>query len=219
MIRGSSDAADFVLRQTALGHPALVPEIALRLASDALPLWHATEEVLSAEGLPPPYWAFAWPGGQALARHILDHPETVAGKRVLDVGAGSGIAAIAAAKAGAARTTAIEIDPFAIAALRINSGENAVAIEILEVDPIGRSDLAADIVLIGDLCYERPMADRLVPWLKQLAGAGTLVLLGDPGRAYLPKAGLVEVARHLVPTSRELEDREIRETVIWRLAG
>jgi predicted nicotinamide N-methyase len=216
---GAAGATEFVLKQTALLYPPLVPEIVLHLASDALPLWHATEEVLAETGLPPPYWAFAWPGGQALARHILDHPDIVRAKRVLDVGAGSGIASIAAAKSGAARITAVEIDPFAVAALRLNAAANGVEVDTLETDPIGRTDLAAEIVLIGDLCYERPIADRLVPWLRGLAASGALVLVGDPGRAYLPKEGLVEVARYNVPTSLDLEDRVNRETVIWRMTG
>lgn len=213
------DPRAFVLEQTSIMRPTLVPEIELRLASDALPLWQATEDTLAATGLPPPYWAFAWPGGQALARQILDRPETVCGKRVLDVGAGGGIAAIAAAKAGAARVVAAEIDAFAIAAIRLNAAHNAVALEIIDGDPIGRTDLDAAIVLVGDLCYERPLAERIVPWLKRLAAAGAVVLLGDPGRAYVPKDGLIEIARHRVPTSLDLEDRVMRETVIWRLVG
>jgi len=215
----TSSPADFVLNQTAVGTAPLVPEIALRLATGALPLWRATEDLLDKVGLPPPYWAFAWPGGQALARHLLDHDKLVRSKRVLDIGAGSGIAAIAAAKSGAARVTAIEVDAFAAAAIEINCALNDVPLEVVSADPIGRSDLAADIVLIGDLCYEQPIAERLVPWLRQLAAGGALVLLGDPGRTYLPKHGLIEIARHRVPTSLELEDRQMRETMIWRLVA
>lgn len=211
------DARAFVLEQTRPGRATLVPEIALRLASEAVPLWQATEATLAASGLPPPYWAFAWPGGQALARELLDRPDRVRGRRVLDVGAGGGIAAIAAAKASAIAVTAAEIDRFALAALAINAADNDVAVALFAGDPIGRLDLDAQVVLIGDLCYERPLAERVVPWLRRLAGAGVDVLLADPGRAYVPKDGLIELARHIVPTSLDLEDRTTRETVIYRV--
>lgn len=213
----SPDPHAFVLEQTRPGRATLVPEIALRLASEAVPLWQATEATLAVTGLPPPYWAFAWPGGQALARELLDRPDWVRGRRVLDVGAGGGIAAIAAAKAGAAAVTAAEIDRFALAALAINAADNGVAVALFDGDPIGRMDLDAQIVLIGDLCYERPLAERIVPWLRRLAGAGVEVLLADPGRAYVPKDGLIELARHVVPTDLDLEDRTTREVVIYRV--
>lgn len=213
----SPDPHAFVLEQTRPGRATLVPEIALRLASEAVPLWQATEATLAVTGLPPPYWAFAWPGGQALARELLDRPDWVRGRRVLDVGAGGGIAAIAAAKAGAAAVTAAEIDRFALAALAINAADNGVAVVLFDGDPIGRMDLDAQIVLIGDLCYERPLAERIVPWLRRLAGAGVEVLLADPGRAYVPKDGLIELARHVVPTDLDLEDRTTREVVIYRV--
>ena len=212
----SSDAASFIRAETAVDTPSLAPEIKLHLASAVTPLWHATEATLEAKQLPPPYWAFAWPGGQALARHLLDRPALVAGKSVLDFGAGSGLVAIAAAKAGAARSITAEIDPFAIAAMRLNAELNQVAIETEAGDIIGRDD-GWDIILIGDMCYERPLAERLTPWLRQLAARGATVLLGDPGRAYLPKAGLTKIAEYAVPTSLDLEDRTIRETVIWQL--
>jgi predicted nicotinamide N-methyase len=213
-----ADPRAFVLEQTRPGRAALVPEIALRLATEAVPLWQATEASMAATGLPPPYWAFAWPGGQALARELLDRPERVRGRRVLDVGAGGGIAAIAAAMAGATRAMAAEIDRFALAALAINAAENGVDVAIFDGDPIGRLDIDADVVLIGDLCYERPLAERVVPWLRRLAGAGVEVLLADPGRAYVPRDGLIELARHTVPTSLDLEDRATREAVIYRVA-
>ncbi len=213
----SPDPRAFVLEQTRPGRATLVPEIALRLASEAVPLWQATEATLAATGLPPPYWAFAWPGGQALARELLDRPDRVRGRRVLDVGAGGGIAAIAAAKAGARAVMAAEIDRFALAALAINAADNGAAVTLFDGDPIGRMDLDAQIVLIGDLCYERPLAERIVPWLRRLAGAGVEVLLADPGRAYVPKDGLIELARHVVPTDLDLEDRTTREVVIYRV--
>jgi predicted nicotinamide N-methyase len=158
------------------------------------------------------------PGGQALARHLLDHPALIAGKSVLDIGAGSGLVAIAAKRAGAARVTAAEIDAFALAAISLNAALNAVAfeIEIESRDLIG-GDSQWDTILVGDMCYERPLADRLMAWLRQLAAHGATVLLGDPGRAYLPKDGLREIARYTVPTSLDLEDRTLRETVIWQL--
>jgi predicted nicotinamide N-methyase len=208
----------FVRANTGIAVPPLVPEISLYLASEITPLWHATEESLAQDQLPPPYWAFAWAGGQALARHLLDHPELARGRRALDFGSGSGLVAIAAARAGA-RATAAEIDPFACAAIRLNAALNGVAVEIESADVIGRVDAPWELVLAGDMCYERPLAERLVAWLRDLAGRGVTVLLGDPGRAYLPTAGLVALARYTVPTTRELEDRESRESVVWRLTA
>ena len=209
-----SDARAFVEAETTILSPPLVPEIRLHLASEILPLWQATEAELAELGLPPPYWAFAWPGGQALARHLLDHPDIVRGRRVLDFAAGSGLAAIAAVKAGAASAAAAEIDRFAIAAIGLNAGLNHIAIESIEEDIVGQGG-AWDVVLAGDVCYERPMAERVAPWLARLAAEGALVLMGDPGRNYLPAAGLREIARYDVPTSLELEDRILRETIIW----
>ena len=211
------DPATFVRCNTAVERPPLVPEIRLHLASEATPLWQATEESLMRGAVPPPYWAFAWAGGQALARYLLDRPETVAGRAVLDFGSGSGLVAIAAASAAARHVLAAEIDPFAIAAIAANAALNDVAVEVMPADVIGAADPNWNIVTAGDVCYEREMAQRVVPWLRTLAGNGSLVLLGDPGRAYLPAAGLVERARYLVPTSREIEDREIRETVVWEV--
>ncbi|HVA14572.1 MAG TPA: methyltransferase [Stellaceae bacterium] len=211
-----TEAAAFVRVNTAIETPSLVPEIKLHLASAVTPLWHATEAILAQTQLPPPYWAFAWPGGQALARHLLDHPELVAGKTVLDFGAGSGIVSIAAKKAAASRIVAAEIDRFAVAAISLNAALNDVAVDIESADAIGSAG-DWDVILVGDMCYERPLADRLVPWLRGLAARGAIVLLGDPGRAYLPEEGLSEIARYAVPTSLDLEDRTIRETAIWRL--
>jgi predicted nicotinamide N-methyase len=205
---------EFILAETVVASPPLVPEIRLHLASEVVPLWQATEANLTESGLPPPYWAFAWPGGQALARHLLDHPDLVAGLRVLDFAAGSGLAAIAAAKAGAASVAAAEIDRFAIAAIGLNANLNGVDLEMIEADIIGQSS-GWDVVLAGDVCYERPMAERVGQWLSQLAAGGTRVLMGDPGRNYLPTAGLREVARYQVPTSLDLEDRISRETIVW----
>jgi predicted nicotinamide N-methyase len=205
---------DFVLAETVIAAPPLVPEIRLHLASEVVPLWQATETNLTERGLPPPYWAFAWPGGQALARHLLDHPDLVRGKRVLDFAAGSGLAAIAAAKAGAASASAAEIDRFAIAAIGLNAKLNGVGLEAIEADILGQAG-GWDVVLAGDVCYERPMAERVGQWLGRLAAGGTQVLMGDPGRNYLPTTGLREVGRYQVPTSLDLEDRISRETIVW----
>ena len=210
------DPAAFVAAQTVLATPPLVPEIRLHLATEITPLWQATEARLAESGVAPPYWAFAWPGGQAVARHLLDHPALVAGKRVLDFAAGSGLAAIAAAMAGAASVEAAEIDALACAAIALNAAANGVAVACRAADLVDGPG-AWDVVLAGDVCYERPMAERVMPWLRRLAGTGALVLMGDPGRNYLPASGLAEVARLVVPTSRELEDRTERETVIWRV--
>jgi len=214
----SSDPEAFIRANTAIGTPALVPEIKLHLASEVTPLWHATEATLEQSQLPPPYWAFAWPGGQALARHLLDHPKRIAGKHVLDIGAGSGLVSIAAKKAGAAHVTAAEIDAFAVTAIRLNAALNDAAIEAESRDLIGGTS-RWDTILVGDMCYERPLAERLTAWLRGLAARGTTVLMGDPGRAYLPKEGFTAIARYTVPTSLDLEDRAMRETVIWQLGG
>jgi predicted nicotinamide N-methyase len=206
----------FIQSQTVLATPPLTPEIKLHLATEITPIWEATEATLEANNLPPPYWAFAWPGGQALTRFLLDQPQWVKGKRVLDFAAGSGLGTIGAKLAGAEKVQANEIDDFAIAAILLNAAANNVMIDVLRHDLIGRNE-GWDVVLAGDVCYEKPMADRVIPWLRALAGTGVTVLMGDPGRAYLPEQGLVEVARYDVPTSKELEDRELRVTRVLRL--
>lgn len=211
------DPALFVRSNTAIVAPPLVPEIRLHLATEVTPIWQATEESLARGAVPPPFWAFAWAGGQALARYLLDRPETVAGRFVLDFGSGSGLVAIAAAKAGARSVVAAEIDHFAVAAIAANASLNRVAVAVTIADPIDTADPRWEIVTAGDVCYERDMTDRLVPWLRSLAGDGCLVLLGDPGRAYLPTDGLRRLASYTVPTSRELEDSTARDGVVWRV--
>jgi predicted nicotinamide N-methyase len=209
-----SDPAAFVTAQTRIGNPSLIPEIRLHLADEVTPLWEATEATLTQIGLPPPYWAFAWPGGQALARHVLDHPELVRDRRVLDFAAGCGVGAIAAMRAGADACVATEIDRFALAALRLNAELNSVVLETLNTEsPSGRWD----VVLAGDVFYERPMAVAVEPFLRACARDGARVLVADPGRAYLPKTGLREVARYDVPTSLDLEDRDVRTTVVYEM--
>lgn len=229
-------SAEFVRANTGLAAPPLVPEIDLHLATEVVPLWRKTEQDLEAEGVPPPYWAFAWAGGQALARYILDHCETVAARSVLDFGTGSGLVAIAAAKSGARMVTAADIDGFAAAAIGLNCWANGITsmvhrasdgrgcgrrgekIEIVTDDLIGRP-CTWDVILVGDMCYERTLAERLLAWLRQCARKGAAVLLGDPGRAYFPHDGVRQLANYRVRTSRELEDRDIRETGVYRLAG
>ena len=203
----------FVRANTQLLSPPLVPELKLHLATEIEPIWRKTEEELQALGVPPPYWAFAWAGGQALARYILDHPSLVCGKRVLDFGAGSGLVALAAAKAGAAHVLAADIDAFAIAAMKANAGANHLSLSTTETDMIGTAE-SFDVILVGDMCYERPLAERLIAWLKQ---SPALILLGDPGRSYFPTQGIERLAQYNVTTTRELEDREIRETGVWQL--
>ena len=210
------DPESFVADNTVLQEPPLVPEIHLHLASEVVPLWQATEEALSRMGLPPPFWAFAWAGGQALARYILDHPDAVAGKRVLDFASGCGIAAIAAAKAGAAGVEASEIDAFALAALRLNSDANAAGIAASGEDLIGK-DEGWEVVLAGDICYERDLAERVFAWLQALSARGATVLIGDPGRNYLPKDGLERMISYAVKTTRELEDGDVRNASVWRV--
>lgn len=211
------DPAAFIRAQTEIKPAPLVPEIRLHLASEVTPLWEATEASLARHNVPPPYWAFAWPGGQAMARHLLDHPDLVRGCRVLDFAAGCGIAAIAAARAGAAAVTATDIDPVAAAALALNASLNDVAFAIT-TDDLTRDPAAPfDLVIAGDVCYERPMAEKVVGWLRALARRGVLVLLADPGRAYLPHEGIEEIGRYDVPTSLDLEDRPLRTTRVLRL--
>ncbi|MBW7850519.1 MAG: methyltransferase [Rhodospirillales bacterium] len=214
-----TDHESFVRAYTGIDHPPACPELSLYLASEITPLWLATEETLKAVNLPPPFWAFCWVGGQAVARHILDHPELVRGKRVLDFAAGGGVAAIAAAKAGAAVVEAADIDPFAAAAIRLNADLNDARVAVLCADLVDGPRADWDVVVAGDVCYERPMAERVFAWLRRLAAGGALVLMGDPGRNYLPNGGLVRLASYAVPTSRELEDRDVREAVIYRVAA
>jgi predicted nicotinamide N-methyase len=205
--------SDFILANTAPITPPLVPEVRLHLAVEAMALWRKTEEDLQAMGVPPPYWAFAWAGGQALARYILDRPETVRDKSVLDFGAGSGLVAIAAAKAGARSVLAADIDAYAAAAIALNAQANNVVLRVTTDDMLG-SQAPYDVILCGDVCYEKPLAEALLAWL---AATRAQVLLGDPGRSYFPKSDVEQIALYRVQTTRELEDREIRETGVYLL--
>ncbi|WP_207478034.1 class I SAM-dependent methyltransferase [Arenibaculum pallidiluteum] len=208
--------AAFIRENTEVVSPPLVPELRIHMATEVTPLWLATEAEMARVNLPPPYWAFAWPGGQALARHVLDNPGIVRGRTVLDFAAGSGMLGIACVLAGAGRVIAAEIDPIAVSAIALNAAINDVTIEVVSTDLVGDPLDGVDLVLCGDVCYERPMADRVISWLRPLAADRT-VLLGDPGRAYLPDSGLELLARHAVPTPLDLEDRTVRDTAVWRL--
>ncbi|WP_029353502.1 methyltransferase [Bosea sp. 117] len=208
--------AAFIRAETRLRPVPLVPEISLHVADEAVPIWQRTEEELGAMGLPPPFWAFAWAGGQALARYVLDHPETVRDMRVLDFASGSGLVAIAAAKAGARHVTAADIDAFAVAAIGLNAEANETALlQPVAADLIG-TDAGWDVVLAGDIAYERDLAGRVFAWMEGLARRGARVLIGDPGRSYLPRERLERLAEYGVPVSRELEDSEIKRTAVWR---
>jgi predicted nicotinamide N-methyase len=209
------DPVAFITTHTSVGAAPLVPEIALYLATEITPIWQATEDWLRERGLEPPFWAFAWPGGQALARHVLDHPAVVARRRVLDFAAGGGIAAIACARAGAAFVEAAEIDDLARAAIRLNADINDVCVTVSAGDVVGAA-CRWDVILCGDVCYEAPMTEHILPWLRAMAREAE-VWIADPGRAYLPKAGLSPIGRYRVPTSLELEDRVEREVVLYRL--
>lgn len=212
------DRAAFIRANTTVMAPPLVPEVRLHLAHEAVPLWQKTEEELGEMGLAPPFWAFAWAGGQALARHVLDHPETVRGRRVIDLASGSGLVGIAAMKAGAAAVLAADIDGFAVEAIGLNAALNGVAVAASGHDLLGADPPACDIILVGDLFYEQGLAGRVFAWLQRAETQGTAVLIGDPGRSYLPKDRLEQLAEYRVPVTRDLEDAEIKRTSVWRLA-
>lgn len=211
------DFESFVRANTALCRPPHVPEVELHLADEAHELWLKTEEELAEIGLPPPFWAFAWAGGQGLARYILDHRQAVAGKAALDFAAGSGLVGIAALKAGAARAVCADIDPFCSAAISLNAAANGVQPLFTAKDVVGL-DEGWDTVLAGDVFYDQAFAARLVPWFEKLAARGALVLVGDPGRSYLPRERLEQLAVYQVPVTRALEDSEIKKTTVWRFA-
>ena len=211
-----TDKTAFIRTHTAWLAVPHIPEISLHLADEITEIWKKTEDDLEKIGLPPPFWAFAWAGGQGLARYILDHPDRVEGKTILDFASGAGLVAIAAAKAGAAHIEANEIDEFALAAISLNAADNGVSVNLRGGDLVG-SDDGWDVVLAGDIAYEREMTARVFVWLHQLARRGATVLIGDPGRAFLPKQGLEELAEYRVPTTREIEDAEIKRTKVFRL--
>ncbi|KQO67688.1 nicotinamide N-methyase [Methylobacterium sp. Leaf465] len=216
----SADPLAFIRANTRLRPVPHAPEIVLHVADEATELWQKTEDELEAIGLPPPFWAFAWAGGQALARYILDNPGLVAGRRVLDFASGSGLVAIAAARSGADHVTASDLDPFAIPAIGLNAAANGVAgqIEAVSRDLIG-TDPGSAVVLAADIFYERDLAARVTDWLSGLHAGGATVLVGDPGRSYLPRDRLTELATYTVPVSRSLEDAEIKRSSVWRFSA
>jgi len=214
-----ADPEGFIRANTALEAPAMVPELRLWLASEYVPIWQATEAWLEEHNIDPPYWAFCWPGGQAIARYLLDNPAEVHGKRVIDFAAGSAVSSMAAARAGALSVLANDIDALSLIAARLNAGVNQLAIETSGEDWLAgpEGEPAADVVLAGDVCYEREMSARALAWLRGHARRGRLVLLGDPGRNYFSAEGLKERARYKIPTTLQLENRGMRETVVWQV--
>ncbi|MEO3774210.1 50S ribosomal protein L11 methyltransferase [Micromonospora sp. B9E7] len=192
-----------------------VPEVRLHLAEDAI-VWWARMEATAGHALPAPYWASVWAGGQALARHVLDHPELAAGRRVLDLAAGSGLVAIAAALAGATQVIANDIDPYAVAAVTLNARANQVAVDAVGDDLLDSIDAEADLVVAGDVFYDRAMADRMLPFLERIAAAGAEVLVGDPGRGHLPADRLTVLADYPVPTTEPSVDSSLRRVQVLR---
>ncbi|MDB5522659.1 MAG: hypothetical protein JWM58_422 [Rhizobium sp.] len=212
-----TDPKRFILDNTSVMAPPHVPEIRLHLASEAHDLWLKTEEELQAIGLPPPFWAFAWAGGQGLARYILDNPETVSGKRVLDFASGSGLVAIATKMAGAQSVHAVDIDPWTTMAVELNSRLNDIEITFSSEDMIG-STILADVLLAGDVFYDERFAERLIPWFESLVKAGITVIVGDPGRSYCPRSRMQPLATYQVPVTRALEDAEVKQTTVWKFS-
>lgn len=219
MTRLPADPEGFIRINTALETPVMVPEFKLWLATEYVPIWQATEAWLEEQNVDPPYWAFCWPGGQAIARYLLDNPGLVRGKRVIDFASGSGVSSMAAVRAGARSVTANDIDALSLVAARLNGQANNLAFDVSAEDWLAGPDGApeADVVIAGDVCYERDMSVRALAWLRGHARLGRLVLLGDPGRNYFSAQGLEERARYDIPTSLQLENRGMRETVVWRV--
>jgi predicted nicotinamide N-methyase len=213
-----SRAVDFIRANTRLLPVPLVPEIRLHLAEESMPIWQKTEEELGRMNVPPPYWAFAWAGGQALARYLLDNPAFLTGRSVIEVGAGSGLTAIAAMRAGAAGALAADIDPYALSAIALNAEANGVAVRTSGADLLDAPPAGFDAIIVGDMFYERALAEKILPCIEAAGASGTDVLVGDPGRSYFPRERFRQVAEYSVPVTRDLEDMEIKRTAVWRLA-
>ena len=212
-------AAAFIRGHTAVTSPPACPELRLHLASEVTPLWEATETYLEQSNVPPPYWAFPWVGGQALARYILDNPQLVAGKSVLDFASGSGLDGIAARLAGATEVLATDIDKVALTAIDLNMKENGVVIDISDRDVLDESECPWDVIVAGDVCYEKPMAEKTFAWLRRCSKTGAKALMADPGRAYLPKTGLMRLAQITIACSLDLEDKTSRDVGIYQIVG
>lgn len=206
----------FIRANTRLLAPPLVPEVHLQLAEESLPIWQKTEEELGEMNVPPPFWAFAWAGGQALARYVLDTPDLVRGKRTVDLGSGSGLVAVAAMKAGAKSALAADIDVMASAAAALNAAANGVEVDVTADDLLATPPHGIDVLLVGDLFYERALADRTLAFIEAAAKTGAVVLIGDPQRNYFPKGRFEAVVEYSVPVTRELEDAEIKRSAVWR---
>ncbi len=214
-----TDRRAFILDNTRLQSPPHTPELKLHLADEITPIWRMTEEALGELGVPPPFWAFAWAGGQALARYVLDNPLEVAGKRVLDFATGSGLVAIAAMRAGAANVLACDIDEFCAAAVELNTQINGVSVSFVAENLLDHPAPDVEVILAGDIFYESPVAQRVELWLREAHGRGVRVLIGDPGRSYFPRDGLVRLAQYEVETTRELEDHEVKRTGVWQITA
>ena len=212
-----ADPTAFILANTRLQAVPHAPEISLWLADEVTPIWRLTEEELGEMGVPPPFWAFAWAGGQGLARWLLDNPSEVVGRTVLDFATGSGLVGIAAMQAGASHVLAADIDPFCAAAVALNARANGVVVAFTDTDLLDAVPPPADVICAGDVCYEKPMTDRVLAWLARARANGTRVLIGDPHRTYFPKEGLEFLAEYRVPTTRELEDFEIKRSSVWAM--
>jgi predicted nicotinamide N-methyase len=220
---------DFILANTRLLRPPLVPEVVLHLAEESVPIWRKTEEELGEMNVPPPFWAFAWAGGQALGRYLLDHPETVAGRTVLDIGSGSGLVAIAARMAGARHVTANDIDTFAIEACRINAEVNSVEVSLDGGNLIGGAGpwageppsaiAAAEVLCLGDVFYEKELASNILGISEHAHKRGCRVIVGDPRRSYFPADKFMMIGEYAVPVTRDLEDNEIKNSAVWEFAG
>jgi len=211
------DRRALVLSRTRVQRPPVVPELQLHLADDMDSAWAGLQAELDDGELPPPFWAFAWLGGQAVARHVLDAPSLVRGRSVLDLATGSGLCALAAARAGAAAVTAVDVDPFAVEATRLNAELNGLSVEVRCEDLLDAAPPHVDVVLAGDVFYDAAMSQRVLPWLLDASRAGAEVVVGDPGRHYLPRALLTELSAHDVPTTRDLEGVEVKRVVVYAL--
>lgn len=208
---------EVVLSRTRLQRPPVVPELELHLADDMDQAWAWLQRELDDGELPPPFWAFAWLGGQAVARHVLDHPELVAGRSVLDLATGSGLCALAAAHAGAASVLAVDVDPYAVQAARLNAAHNGLQVQLRCADLLDEPPPPVDVVLAGDVFYDAKMSAQVQPWLLAARAAGSTVVVGDPGRHYLPRLLLQELRAYDVPTTRDLEGVEVKRVVVYEL--